>query len=120
MIRDRDRKFTASFDEVFRTEGIEIIRTPFRAPQANGVAERFVRTVRTECLDWLLILNQRHLEGTLASFVNHDNTHRPHRGLDLRPPPPARSVPPLAASCPGRVQRRDRLGGLLHEYVIAA
>ena len=74
LIRDRDQKFTESFDEVFRTEGIEIVRTPYRAPQANGVAERFVRTVRTECLDWLLILNQQHLEGAVAAFVNHYNT----------------------------------------------
>jgi transposase InsO family protein len=62
-----------SFDKVFRREGVEIVRTPFRAPQANGVAERFVRTVRTECLDWMLILNERHLERVLAVFVNHYN-----------------------------------------------
>ena len=92
LIRDRDQKFTASFDEVFRTEGIEIVRTPYRAPQANGVAERFVRTVRTECLDWLLLLNQQHLEGAVGAFVNHYNTHRPHRGLNLRPPQPAPST----------------------------
>ena len=71
LIRDRDQKFRASFDEVFRTEGIEIVRTPYRAPQANGVAERFVRTVPTECLDWLLLLNQQHLEGAVGAFVNH-------------------------------------------------
>jgi putative transposase len=86
LIRDRDQKFTASFDELFRAEGIEIVRTPYRAPQANGVAERFVRTVRTECLDSLLILNQQHLEGAVAAFATHYNTHRPHRGLNLRPP----------------------------------
>jgi len=73
LILDRDQKFTPSFDEVFRTEKIEIVRTPFRAPQANGVAERFVRTVRTECLDWLLILNHQHLERIVADYVDHYN-----------------------------------------------
>jgi len=121
LIRDRDQKFTESFDDVFRTGGTEVVRTPFRAPEANGVAERFVRTVRTECLDWLLILNQRHLEGAVAAFLNHYNTHRPHRGLALRPPEPALSAPTApAAPLDGRVQRRDRLGGLVHEYVLAA
>ena len=88
LIRDRDQKFPESFDEVFRSEGIEIVRTPFRAPQANGVAERFVRTARRECLDWLLILNQQHLERTLEVFVDHYNGHRPHRALSLTPPEP--------------------------------
>jgi transposase InsO family protein len=69
LIRDRDQKFTDSFDEVFRSHGMEIIRTPFGAPQANGVAERFVRTVRSECLDWLLLLNQQHLERALAVTI---------------------------------------------------
>jgi putative transposase len=121
LIRDRDQKFTESFDEVFRTERIEIIRTPFRTPQANGVAERFVRTVRTECLDWLLILNQPHLELVLGEFVDHYNRHRPHRGLSLAPPHPVRSTPAPATGCrAARVQRRDRLGGLVHEYSMAA
>jgi putative transposase len=112
---------TESFDEMCRTEGIEIVRTPYRAPQANGVAERFVRTIRTECLDQLLILNQQHLEGGLATFVHHYNTHRPHRGLDLRAPQPAPPVAKsLTASIDLGVQRRDRLGGLIHEYVLAA
>ena len=121
LIRDRDQKFTVSFDDVFRSHGMEIIRTPFRAPQANGVAERFVRTVRSECLDWLLILNQQHLERVLAVFVDHYNGHRPHRALDLTPPSPMR---PLRQRAPDSrradVQRRDRLGGLLHEYKVAA
>jgi putative transposase len=86
LIRDRDQKFTDSFDEVFRSHGLEIIRTPFRAPQANSVAERFVRTVRSECLDWLLILNDQHLERVLAVFVEYYNGHRPHRALALTPP----------------------------------
>ena len=77
LIRDRDQKFTSSFDEVFRSGGVEIIRTPFQAPQANGVAERFVRTVRAECLDWLLILNEQHLDRVLAVFMDHYNGHRP-------------------------------------------
>jgi putative transposase len=119
LIRDRDQKFTGSFDEVFRSDRIEIIRTPFRAPQANGVAERFVRTVRSECLDWLLILDQQHLERVLDVFVEHYNGHRPHRALGLTPPRRAR---PAVATASGeaRVQRRDRLGGVVHEYVLAA
>jgi putative transposase len=119
LIRDRDQKFTASFDDVFRTEQIEIVHTPFRVPQANAVAERFVRTVRTECLDWLLILNRPHLERTVATFVEHYNRHRPHRGLELRPPLPARRCT-AACSIDARIVRRDRLGGLIHEYILAA
>jgi transposase InsO family protein len=106
-------------DEVFRSDEIEIIRTPFRAPQANGVAERFVRTVRPECLDWLLMLNQLHLERVLEVFVTHYNEHRPHRALSLAPPEPR---PPSVASKARevRVHRRDRLGGVIHEYDLAA
>jgi transposase InsO family protein len=118
LIRDRDHKFTESFDRVFETEGIEIVLTPFRAPQANGVAERFVRTVRSECLDWLLILNREHLDHVLRVFIAHYNGHRPHRSLALMPPEPA---PPAAAEWSGaRVLRRDRLGGAVHEYTLAA
>jgi len=97
----------------------EIIRTPFRTPQANAVAERFVRTVRSECLDRLLILNEQHLQRILDVFVQHYNGHRPHRALALTPPRPTR---PLTAPAWGeaRVQRRDRLGGVVHEDVLAA
>ena len=119
LIRDRDQKFTAGFDEVFRSDGIEIIRTPFRTPQANGVAERFVRTVRSECLDWLLFLNEGQVERVLKVFVTHYNEHRPHRALSLVSPEPRHSS---VASAAGevRVHRRDRLGGVIHEYVLAA
>src|SRR5438552_1386027 len=84
LVHDRDSKFTVSFDEVFRSEGIRVLPPPVRAPQANAHAERFVRTVRTECLDWLLILGRRHLESVLRSYIQHYNTERPHRGLALR------------------------------------
>jgi len=119
LIRDRDQKFTDQFDDVFQSEGIEVIRSPFRTPQANGVAERFVRTVRSECLDWLLILNQAHLERVLGVFVTHYNEHRPHRALSLAPPEPRRSSVASAAAAV-RVHRRDRLGGVNREYILAA
>ena len=79
LIRDRDTKYSGSFDELFRSEGIRVVRTPVRAPKANAIAERFVRTVRSECLDWLLILNRRHLERVLRLYVAHYNRERPHR-----------------------------------------
>lgn len=121
LIRDRDSKFTHDFDTVFQSEGIEIIRTPVRAPRANAIAERFVRTARSECLDWLLILNQRHLERALRVFVHHYNGHRPHRSLELMPPDSEWPSLRLASSLrPDRIERRDRLGGLIHEYSLAA
>jgi transposase InsO family protein len=119
LIRDRDQKFTTSFDEVFRAQQIEILRTPYRAPQAHAVAERFVRTIRTECLDRLLILNRQHLEHAVATFVDHYNRHRPHRALGLRPSQPAHPVA-VGYSIDAPIARRDRLGGLLHEYERAA
>jgi putative transposase len=98
---------------MFRGGGIRVVKTPVRAPQANAIAERFVRTVRVECLDWLLILNRRHLQRVLRVDVEHYNTHRPHRALNLRPPQP-REPPPTPTV--GEVRRRDRLGGLIHAY----
>jgi putative transposase len=118
LIRDRDQKFPESFDRVFQSEGLEIGRTPFRAPQATGVAERFVRTVRRECLDWRLILNGQHLEHVVRVFIDHYNGHRPHRGLALAPPQPVRR--PGGEWSGESVLRRDRLGGATHEYTLAA
>jgi putative transposase len=121
LIRDRDSKFTHDFEIVFRSERIEIVRTPVRAPKANAIAERFVRTVRSECLDWLLILDRRHLERVLRTFVDHYNHHRPHRALNLTPPDQDRPTLRLVTSWGSdRVERRDRLGGLIHEYGLAA
>ncbi len=90
-----------------------------RAPKANAYAERWVRTVRAECLDWLLIRNRRHLEWVLAVYVGHYNSTRPHRGLDLHTPLPAPR--PLARTgSVGLIERVDRLGGVIHEYRHAA
>jgi len=115
LIHDRDAKFAVVFDEVFRSEGIDAVRTPIRAPRANAFAERWIRTVRTECLDWLLIFPRRHLEHVLRVYIRHYNRQRPHRALNLRAPEQdefERSPISVGAT----VRRRDRLGGLLHEY----
>jgi putative transposase len=114
VIRDRDSKFSGPFDEVFHSEVVKIIKTPIRAPQANAFAERWVRTIRCECLDHILILGPRHLERLVREFARHYNAARPHRGLRLaRPSPP----PTLSSSAnSGAVRRRDRLGGMIHEY----
>jgi putative transposase len=120
LIHDRDSKFSRAFDEVFRSEGVEIIRTPFRAPQANAFAERWVDTVRRDCLDWLLISSRRQLERVLRVYVDHYNTHRPHRALGLTAPIPEPRLRLVSSSPPDQLHRRDRLGGLIHEYARAA
>jgi transposase InsO family protein len=117
LIHDRDSKFSASFDEVFRSEGIKVIQTPIRAPRANAYAERFVRTVRAECLDWLLILGRRHLEHVLRRYVTHYNAERPHRALALLSPAGNDNRDQPTAST---IERHDLLGGLIHEYRAAA
>ena len=120
LIHDRDSKFSRAFDEVFRSEGVEIIRTPFRAPKANAFAERWVGTVRRDCLDWVLIVSRRQLDHVLRVYVDHYNTHRPHRALGLTPPTPERQLHLVSSHLPDQVRRRDRLGGLIHEYAAAA
>jgi putative transposase len=113
LIHDRDSKFTAAFDDVFRSESIRVIHTPVQAPQANAYAERFVRTIRAECLDWLLIVGRRHLESVLRIYTTHYNRERPHRGLALLTPDSTNND---ARPSHGEIERRDRLGGLIHEY----
>jgi transposase InsO family protein len=120
LIRDRDRKFTSRFDAVFEGQDVRVVRTPVQAPQANGIAQRFVRTARSECLDWLLILNTHHPEHTLKVFVEHYNGCRPHRSLRLVPPNGPLAVETETIGPPIKASRRDRRGGLLHEYERAA
>jgi putative transposase len=111
LIRDRDTKFPSSFDAVFAAEGVEVIRTPYRAPNANAHAERWIRSARAECLDHLLIAGEAHLRRVLAAYVDYYNQARPHQGLD--------QCCPVALPAPtreGAVRRRDWLGGLLHDY----
>jgi putative transposase len=118
LIRDRDVKFSPSFDDVFVSEGIRVIRTPIRAPNANAFAERWIETLRAECLDWLLILGPRHLDRILRIYVQHYNRQRPHRGLELQVP---ESLAPVEeANGVPDIERRDLLGGLVHEYMRAA
>ena len=112
LIRDRDSKFPPAFDAVFSSHGMRVVRTPVRAPRANASAERWVGTVRRECLDWVLILGQKHLEQVLREYVTHYNTARPHRALRLRPP----LASEVAISPSGPVLRRDLFGGVIHEY----
>jgi hypothetical protein len=120
LIRDRDAKFTTAFDSVFTAAGIEVVRIPPRAPKANAFAERWVRTVRTECLDWLLIWNRRHLENVLAAYVEHYNTARPHRGINLGVPVTHDEPTPTSVAQIERIERVDVLDGLVHEYHHAA
>ena len=118
LIRDRDAKFTAAFDAVFTAVGVRIIKTPVRAPRANAIAERWIASARRECLDRMLITSERHLRLVLGEYIDHYNTHRPHRTLHQNPPAGHGHPPALGANV--RVLRRDRLGGLIHEYAQVA
>ena len=120
LIRDRDSKFARDFDEVFRSQGMRVIKAPVRAPKARAHGERWVGTVRRECLDRILIVGRRHLQHVLTAYVAHYNEHRPHRALHQRPPlrkSPRGDEQPIDLD---RVRRRDLLGGLIHEYQLAA
>jgi transposase InsO family protein len=111
LIHDRDTKFTRSFDRIFRSEGIKIVLTPYRAPKANAFAERWVRSLREECLDHLLILNEHHLHRIVSEYVRFYNQARPHQGLGQHIPIPGRPRSPE-----GSIHRREVLGGLLNDY----
>ncbi len=110
LIHGRDSKFAPGFDAVFRSEGVEVVRTPYRAPTANAVAERWIRSARQECLDHLLIMSEGHLRRVLAAYLRHYNEARPHQGLGQRTPVPQ------GDGGTGPIRRRDVLGGLLREY----
>ncbi len=112
VIHDHDDKYGGGSDLVFEGDGMAVIRTPIAAPRANSHIERQIGSTRRECLDWLLIINRRHLERVLTDWPEHYNKARPHRGLDLRTPI-ARSNP---VASPGPVRCDERLGGLLREY----
>jgi putative transposase len=116
MLRDRDARFTHAFDAVFRSEGGEVLVTPVQAPEGNAYAERWVRTVRAECLDWLLIVGRTHLEQVLRVYVERYDRHRPHRSLGLEAPDRPAGLAVVGEDQAGEVRRRD----LLHEYRPAA
>jgi putative transposase len=117
LIRDRDSKFTAAFDGIFAENGTRVIKAPTRSPRANSFAERFVGTLRRECLDHMLILGERHLRGVLAEYARHYNGHRPHQALQQQSP---LRRPSEIADITARIERREVLGGLISEYSRAA
>jgi putative transposase len=114
LVHDRDAKFSGPFEEILGGEGVRVIKTPVRAPKANAVAERWVRSVRNECLDHVLVFGRRHLEQILRDYLSHYNTERPHRSLALAAP--AGKLQEVRGSPPAEIRRRDVLGGLIHEY----
>ncbi|MCI0633401.1 MAG: integrase core domain-containing protein [Actinobacteria bacterium] len=117
LIRDRDARFTRSFDfGVFASEGARVILTPVRSPRANAFAERWVRTVRSEILDWTLVLGRRHLDRLLSRYASHYNSHRPHRGIGLLAPEARGPDPPSIR--PSAIRRREVLPGI-NEYLAA-
>jgi putative transposase len=118
LLRDRGGQFTDTFDQVLAGAGIEVVKTPPRCPRANAYAERWIRTLRAELTDRMLILGERHLCRVLAEYLRHYNEHRPHRGLDLAPPRPPAEIIDLAEQ--RRIHRTPVLGGLINEYERAA
>jgi hypothetical protein len=117
LLRDRDAKFCRSIYAVFAAEGIEVVLTPYRTPQANGHIERLIGGLRREALDHVLIRGRRHLVDVLREYAAHHNSHRPHRGLGLRRPDDVgRPIPRPGPARPEAIKRREILGGLIHEY----
>ncbi|MGO8883669.1 MAG: integrase core domain-containing protein [Streptosporangiaceae bacterium] len=117
LIRDRDSKFTAEFDQVFAGNGTRVIKAPVRSPRANSFAERYVGTLRRECLDHVLTYGEQHLRGVLAEYARHYNAHRPHQARQQRPPS---QEPGQAIDLAARIERKHAVGGLISEYHRAA
>ena len=117
LLHDRDAKLSGPFDALIRSEGVRVIKTPVRAPRANAIAERWVRTVRNECLDHVLVFGRRQLEQILRNYLAHFNAERPHRALELAAPAGSHRS---RGSPPAEIRRRDVVGGLIHEYYAAA
>ncbi len=111
LIHDNDRKFTSAFDTVFSAESIHVIHTPLRAPNANASMEHWVRSVREECLDKVLILNETHLRRVMREYINYYNTARPHQGLNQQIP-----IAQFPPDTNGTISRRNVLGGIIHDY----
>jgi putative transposase len=120
LIRDRAGQFTDSFDAVFTADGIKVLISPPQAPIANAICERMIGTLRREVLDQLLIVNEHHLRQVLGEYLQHYNTARPHRTLHQLPPAQAGTSPPQIDLTRHRIRRIQILGGLTHEYQIAA
>src|SRR5713226_1852140 len=113
VLHDRDKKFASEADAVFKSEGTRVVLTPIRAPMANAHVERWIGSCRRECLDWMLVLNQRHLEAVLREYCRHYNDERPHRSRNLRPPAARSDREPTVG---GYIERSTRLGGVLSDY----
>jgi putative transposase len=121
LLRDRDSRFTRTFDAVFAADGIQILTSPPRAPRANAICERMIGTLRRELLDRILIVNERHLRRILTAYLHHFNAARPHRTLAQLTPAQTETQPPHVANLAGhQVRRRPILDGLTSEYHIAA
>jgi putative transposase len=121
LVRDRAGQFTEAFDAVLGSAGIEVVKIPPRSPRANAYAGRWVRTVRAEVTDRMLIAGPRHLRAVLNEYAAHYNRHRPHRARSLRPPDSCdATTAPVADRAAARIRRNEILGGLIHEYERAA